>query len=52
MHIEDRDAEIAMNLNQIISLADLIMDKDETTSTNILTIRDLAEIGLRKILDK
>ena len=40
-----------MSFNQIISLADLMLENNNVIITNILTIRDLADAGLNKIIN-
>ena len=48
MKKEDINAEVEMNFRQIISLTDLLMEHDKENIPNILTIRDLAQVGLEK----
>lgn len=49
MNKEDIGAEIEMYFRQIISLTDLMLEHNSENTPNILTIRDLANIGLEKI---
>ncbi len=51
MQIEDNKAEIEMSFKQIISLADLMLEHDNENILNILTIRDIAQVGLEKIIE-
>ena len=50
MNEEDRHADIEMYFKQIISLADLMLETNNNSMQNILTLRDLAESGLNKAL--
>ena len=50
MNQEDFNADIEMNFRQIISLADLMMEHNNENVPNILTIRDLAQSGLNKVM--
>lgn len=49
MNQEDFNADIKMCFNQIVSLADLMLEHNNENVPNILTIRDLAQIGLNKV---
>jgi hypothetical protein len=50
MKQEDIQAEIEMSFQQIIALTDLMLEHNNENSPNILTIRDLAQVGLEKQL--
>ena len=41
--------EIEMNFKQTRDLCDLMLENDNYTMTNIITIRDIAERGAEKI---
>lgn len=47
MNQEDISAEIEMYFRQIISLADLMLEHGNNNMPNILTVRDLAQAGLK-----
>ncbi len=47
MNKEDVSAEIEMYFRQIISLTDLMLEHSNDNMPNILTIRDLAQTGLK-----
>ena len=49
MNIEDILADKEMYFSQIIHLIDLILNQNNLDSENILTPRDLAELGKNKI---
>ena len=49
MNKEDINADIEMYFKQIISMADLMIEKNNESVPNVLTIRDLAQLGLNKI---
>ncbi len=46
MSNEDIKADISMTFMQIISLLDLMIEHNNNTMTNILTLRDLVQEGL------
>jgi len=46
---EDINADIIMRFKQIISLTDLMLENNNDVSPNILTIRDIAQLGLTNI---
>lgn len=48
---EDVKADIEMSFRQIISLADLMLEYDIEAAPNILTLRDLAQVGLSKMIN-
>lgn len=48
MHKDDFNADIEMCFRQIISLSDLMLEHNGEDVPNILTIRDLAQLGLEK----
>jgi len=49
MNIEDINAEVIMRFKQIISLTDLILENNSNVSPDILTIRDVAQLGLNNL---
>jgi len=49
MNQEDTNADIIMRFKQIIFLTDLILESNNDVSPDILTIRDLAQLGLNNI---
>lgn len=51
MTTEDKNADIEMYFNQIISLSDLMLETQNFSIPNILTIRDLAQHGYEKVLE-
>jgi len=53
MNKEDINAEVEMSFRQIISLKDLMLEHSNENENipNILTIRDLAQVGLEKQLN-
>ena len=51
MNQEDFNADIEMCFTQIISLADLMLEHKIENAPNILTIRDLAQNGLNRIVN-
>lgn len=51
MNKEDMKADIEMSLKQIISIADLMLEHNNEISPNILTIRDLTQKALNKIIN-
>ena len=50
MKQEDIYADVEMSFRQIISLSDLMLENNNVLIANILTIRDLADAGLNKII--
>jgi len=52
MNQEDINADIEMRFRQIISLTDLILENNNDVSPDILTIRDLAQLGLKNIQER
>lgn len=50
MNKEDLNASIEMNLKQIISLIDLLLECKHENIENLLTIRDLAYSSLNKFI--
>lgn len=51
MNKDDICASIEMNFRQIVSLAELMLECDNDNSPNILTIRDLAQVGLNNTIE-
>jgi len=51
MNQEDFNANIEMYFRQIISLTDLMLEHNNENTPNILTIRDLAQLGLDKTVN-
>jgi len=49
MNQEDINADLKMRFSQIISLVDLMLENNNDISPNILTIRDIAQLGLNNI---
>ena len=49
MNIQDILADKAMYFSQIIHWRDLMLNQNNLDSENILTLRDLAELGKNKI---
>ncbi len=45
---EDLSINVEMSFNQIIDLADLMLENTIFTTPNMLTIRELAQSGLEK----
>lgn len=50
MNIDDISADVEMSFRQIISITDLMFEYSSGITPNILTIRDLAQAGLDKVL--
>jgi len=46
--IDDLKVEIEMNFKQIRDLCDLMLENDNYTIPNIMTIRDISELGVQK----
>jgi len=49
MNQEDTNADIKMRFKQIIAIVDLILESNNDIDPNLLTMRDLAQIGLDRI---
>lgn len=47
---EDLNASIEMFLNQILGLVDLMLDQDNITTPNLLTIRSITELCLKDFI--
>lgn len=51
MNQDDINADVEMCFRQILSISDLMLECNNQSIPNILTIRDLAQTGIDKIIN-